>query len=117
MEERLKVISELSEKVIVNGEKEKKKRCTTCKKKKEIIMDVKEPVVELEQELPPSLGDIKLAYAELTSYGGVKEDKKPFISSIYNKIFNEELEYDCRVCVSTQVRKFTNYINKMNISV
>lgn len=119
MEEVNKIdfLKEISDKVVVNNQPEKKKRCTSCKKKKEVIVDVKELVVELSEELPPSLQEIKLAYSELTSYGGVKEEQKPFISSIYKKIFNEELEYNCNVCVSTQARKFTNYIKKMNIRI
>lgn len=109
--EQLKVeeILELREKN-KNKPVEKKKPCKTCKKKKEEITE-KLPVIQV--ELPPDVSEIKLAYEELTSYSGVKEDKKPFISRIYKEIFNEELEYNCGVCVSTQARKFKYYITEV----
>jgi hypothetical protein len=47
----------------------------------------------------------------------VKEDKKEFIKKIYTYIFKEELDLECRGCVSQQVRKFSNYLDKNNIKV
>lgn len=92
----------------------KQKKCTTCKKKnlKEL-----EPLIEISEIDTPTLQDIKMAYAELTSYSGIKEDKKEFINKIYEHIFSEELDFKCRGCASTQVQKFTNYLNKNNIKV
>jgi len=90
-----------------NKPMEKKKPCKTCKKKKEELTKLPEVV---KVELFPDINEIKLAYEELTSYGGVKEEKKEFISKVYQTIFNEELEYNCRVCVSTQARKMKHYI-------
>jgi hypothetical protein len=89
--------------------------CKTCKKKtiKELETVLEEPI-DLDI---PTIDQIKLAFAELTSFGGVKEDKKEFIKKIYTYIFKEELDLECRGCVSQQVRKFTNYLNKNNIKV
>jgi hypothetical protein len=115
-EERLEIIKQISEKVMVNNQPEKKKRCTSCKKKKEVIMTELPQVIEM--EYIPDAKDIKLAYEELTSYGGVKEDKKEFISKVYNQIFNEDLIYNCNSCVSTQAKKFKHYItSKLNIKL
>ncbi len=97
-----------------NGGIEKPKKCKTCKKK---VVKELEPILEVEALDIPSLQDIKMAYAELTSYGGIKPEKKEFIKKIYKHIFNEELDLDCRGCGSYQVQKFTNYLNKNNIRV
>ncbi len=89
--------------------------CKTCKKK--TIKEL-EPILEEPIDLDiPTLEDIKLAFAELTSYAGVKEDKKEFIKKIYTHIFQEELDLNCRGCTSQQVRKFSNYLDKNNIKV
>jgi hypothetical protein len=90
--------------------------CSSCKKKKEIVMTNPEPLEPI--EFGPDVNDIKLAYAELTSFKGVQEDKKEFISKIYQSIFQEELDYSCGSCVSTQVRKFEHYItNVLNLTI
>jgi len=95
--------------------KEKKKPCGTCKKK---VKEIKEPEPLIELPYIPDANDITIAYAELTSYGGVREDKKEFISKVYKEIFNEELVYDCRSCVSIQARKFKYFItNTLKINV
>ena len=89
--------------------------CKTCKKK--TIKEL-EPVLEEPIDLDiPTLENIKLAYAELTSYSGIKPEKMEFIKKIYTYIFKEELDLECRGCVSQQVRKFTNYLDKNNIKV
>lgn len=85
--------------------------CSSCKKKKEIVMTNPEPLAPV--EFSPDANDIKLAYAELTSFKGVQEDKKEFISKIYKSIFQEDLEFSCGSCVSTQVRKFDHYITNV----
>jgi hypothetical protein len=80
-----------------------KKGCASCKKKKH---EVKlEPVVN-EEIYVPTEADIKLAFAELTSLLGVKDDKKEFINNIYKYIFNEEFDWDCKTCVNNQARRF-----------
>ena len=89
--------------------------CKTCKKK---VVKELESVIEEQIDLDiPTIDEIKIAYAELTSYGGVKPEKKEFIKKIYMYIFKEELDLDCRGCGSYQVQKFTNYLNKNNIKV
>ncbi len=67
------------------------------------------PIVEEEVWIPTS-SDVKLAYAELTSLLGVKEDKKPFIEKVYKYIFNETFDWGCRSCVNAQARKFRIYV-------
>lgn len=86
----------------------KKKGCTTCKKKKNEVTQLP-PVVE-EDIFIPTQADIKLAYAELTSLLGVKEDKKEFIGKVYKFLFNEEFDWNCRSCVNKQARRFRIYV-------
>ena len=86
----------------------KKKGCTSCKKKKEVLTKL-EPVVE-EDMFIPTQEDIKLAYAELTSLLGVKEDKKDFIQKVYIFLFNEPFDWGCRSCVNNQARRFRIYL-------
>jgi hypothetical protein len=88
--------------------------CKTCKKKKELTE--LPPVVEL--DYIPSAEDIKSAYAELANYAGVQEDKKPMIKKVYEAIFNETFDFACGGCISTQARKFKNYIKfKLKIRI
>ena len=82
----------------------KKKSCTSCKKKKVEVTKL-EPVIE-EDIFIPTQEEIKLAYAELTSILGVKEDKKEFISKVYQFLFNEDFDWGCRSCVNNQARRF-----------
>jgi hypothetical protein len=87
----------------------KKKGCTSCKKKKEVLTKL-EPVVIDEDMFIPTQEDIKLAYAELTSLFGVKEDKKDFIQKVYTFLFNEPFDWNCRTCVNNQARRFRIYL-------
>ena len=82
----------------------KKKSCGSCKKKKEEITKL-EPLIE-EELFIPTEQDLKLAYAELTSILGVKDDKKDFISKVYKFLFDEEFDWNCRSCVNKQARRF-----------
>ena len=84
----------------------KKKGCSDCKKKKtEAVLE------KVKDEWIPSSEDIKLAFAELTSFGGVKDDKKEFINRVYVYIFNEEFDWNCRHCVNNQARRFKIYMD------
>jgi hypothetical protein len=88
----------------------KKKGCTSCKKPKEVVEKLPLPF-ELEEEVfIPTSSDIKLAYAELTSLLGVKEDKKEFISKVFKFLFNEDFDWGCRSCVNRQARRFRIYV-------
>lgn len=89
----------------------KKRGCGDCKKKKEINEPL--PVVDYEAVWIPTKDDIKLAYAELTSFGGVKEDKKDFINKVHNFLFGEDFDFGCKGCGKNRVRKFTNYIKTL----
>lgn len=85
--------------------------CSKCKKKKPVTE--LPPVVE-EIELVgfiPTKDDIVMAYAELTNYNGVNENKRDFINTIYKYLFNEDFDFNCGGCASSQARKFKNYIN------
>ena len=88
----------------IDNPPKKKKGCTSCKKKKEEVTKL-EPLIE-EELFIPTQEDIKLAYAELTSLLGVKDDKKEFINKVYQFLFNEDFEWACRSCVNNQARRF-----------
>jgi hypothetical protein len=108
MDKELDRLEKLKQNSIENPGK-KKRGCSDCKKKKEI----NEPLPPLEEFFIPTKEDIKLAYAELTSYGGVKEDKKEFINKVYNFLFGEDFNFNCRGCGRGRIRKFTNYVNSL----
>ena len=76
--------------------------------------EITEPLVLSIEDLStlPTLENIKLAYAELTSFGGVKADKKEFIQKIYEQLFNESFDFNCRSCVSAQARKFSFWMKQ-----
>lgn len=92
--------------------------CQSCKKKKPV--EKLEPIIE-EKELIgfiPTNEDIKLAYAELSSYGNISDEKKEFINKIYRYLFLEEFDFKCGSCASQQARKFKNFIiNDLKIDI
>jgi hypothetical protein len=79
--------------------------CTTCKKKKPVTK--LEPIVE--ETITFTDEQIKLAYQLL---GGIKQEEKPFVNEVYKSIFNEDFDWECRVCVNTQARKLKAYIEE-----
>ena len=91
----------------------KKKKCTTCKKKKEPITFLPELIDE--DMFIPSPSDIHLAYIEL---GRKDNSKREFVNKVYNFLFNEDFNFGCQSCVNVQVRRLKNYLNdKLNIKV
>lgn len=104
MEELTEKLNKLKEEAIANPGK-KKKGCTSCKKKKVEVTKL-EPIVEDVDMFIPTPEDIKVAYAELTSILGVKDDKKEFINKVYQFLFNEEFDWNCTSCVNKQARRF-----------
>jgi hypothetical protein len=85
--------------------------CSTCKKKK--VVTKLEPVIEEKMEF--SFEQVKLAYALL---GGIKQEEKPFVNDVYKYIFNEDFDWNCKVCVNSQARKLKNYIdNQLKLNV
>jgi hypothetical protein len=92
----------------IDNPPKKKKGCTSCKKKKNEVTELP-PIIEEEIFIPTS-SDIKLAYAELTSLLGVKEDKKEFIGKVYKFLFDEEFDWGCRSCTNKQARRFRIYL-------
>jgi hypothetical protein len=89
----------------------KKRGCSDCKKKKEINEPL--PQIDYEEIWIPTKEDIKLAYAELTSFGGVKEDKKVFINKVHNFLFGDDFDFGCKGCGKNRVRRFTNYMKTL----
>lgn len=109
MEQVLKEKLEKAKQELKDNPPVKKKGCSSCKKKKQEV--TKLPELPKEEELwIPTSADIKLAYAELTSLLGVKEDKKEFIQKVYQFVFNEPFDWNCRSCVHAQARKFRIYV-------
>jgi hypothetical protein len=91
----------------IENPSKKKKGCTSCKKKKEVVVEKLPLPFEIEEELfIPTQEDIKVAYSELTSILGVKDDKKEFIQKVYQFLFNEDFDWGCRSCVNKQARRF-----------
>jgi hypothetical protein len=85
--------------------------CQTCKKKK--VVTKLEPVVEEVMLFSPE--QVKLAYALL---GGIKQEERPFVNEVYKSVFNEEFDWNCKVCVNSQARKLKNYIeNDLKLKV
>lgn len=82
----------------------KKKRCTECKKKKEVVTKLPDPIEDL---YIATREDVMLAYTELGNKGN---DKHQFINKVYSSIFNENFDFTCESCVNRQGRKFKNYI-------
>ena len=85
--------------------------CTTCKKKKEVTK--LEPIIEEVMEFNPQ--QVKLAYNLL---GGIKVEERPFVNEVYKSIFNENFDWECKVCVNTQARKLKSYIeNELKMTI
>lgn len=94
----------------IDNPPKKKKGCTSCKKKKEVV---ELPPVELTTEpiYVYDEEDIVKAYHEMVRREGIKEESKVFISGVYKQLFNEEFIFDrCMSCKNTQYHKLRNYI-------
>ena len=85
----------------------KKGGCSSCKKKAPIT---ELPPVFEEHVWVPTKDEIVLAYYELSNMKGVQADKKEMIAKVYQFLFNEELDFTCRSCLSNQGMKFHNYM-------
>jgi hypothetical protein len=96
----------------IENPSKKKRGCTSCKKKpKDVVVENPPLPFELEEDIfIPTQDDIKVAYAELTSIIGVKEDKKEFIGKVFQFLFNETFDWGCRSCVNKQARRFRIYV-------
>ena len=108
MNEIFDKIEKAKQEAIQNPPK-KKKGCTSCKKKKDVPVELLEvhqdPIIVLTDET------IIQAYNEITRRNGVKEESKVFISEVYKQLFNEEYIFDnCVSCKNTQYHKLRNYI-------
>jgi hypothetical protein len=108
MEKELQEKIEKAKQEYIDNPPKKKRGCTSCKKKKEEVTKL-EPIIE-EDIFIPTQDDIKVAYAELTSIIGVKEDKKEFIGKVFQFLFNETFDWGCRSCVNKQARRFRIYL-------
>lgn len=97
---------ELKEKIeSLKSDGKKKKGCTSCKKKKEVLSILPEPV-DMEIYIPTK-EEIELAYLEL---GNRVQDKREFINKVYSALFGEEFNFGCTSCVNGQARRLRNYI-------
>jgi hypothetical protein len=105
-------LEELKKEAIENPLK-KKKGCSSCKKKKEIILETPAPLPhEVIGEIwIPTPEEIGLAYDELGSITFTQE-KKDFINKVYQFLFNEEFDFSCRSCGNVQARRFKNYLGR-----
>jgi hypothetical protein len=109
-------LEKLKQNSIENPGKQKRTKCTTCKKPKEVVVEKLPLPFELEPEIYiPTIEDIKLSYAELTSHGGVQENKKEFIQKVYQSLFNEEFIFNCGGCGKGQARKFTFHLKNIGL--
>ena len=99
---------ELKEKLeSLKADGKKKKGCTSCKKKKEVLTTLPE-IEEIEPFYIPTREEIQLAYVEL---GNRDRNKvKPLISKVYKALFDEEFNFGCASCVNGQARRLKNYI-------
>lgn len=102
-------LEQLKQEAIENPGKQKRTKCKTCKKPKEIIVEKAPLPFELELYIPTA-EDIKKAYIML---GGVKEEEKVFIKQVYQALFDEEFDFNCSSCVHTQTRKLGMYISNV----
>lgn len=85
-----------------------KRGCKSCKKPKEVVVEKLPLPFELEPEIYiPTIEDIKKAYIML---GSPKEEEKPFIKKVYESLFEDEFDFNCKSCVHTQTRALQNYI-------
>lgn len=105
-------IQELKQEAITTP-KTKSKKCHSCKKKNTEVTKLQ----LIEEEPLLSQQEIILAYANLTSMGGVREENKDNIQFVYQTLFNEPFDWNCKSCISTQVRKWTNWMKKNKIKV
>ena len=96
-------LEKLKQEAIENPPVKVKGGCKSCKKKKEIT----EKLPQLEQIFIPTIEDIKKAYIML---GNPKKEEKKFIMDVYQALFNEEFDFECRSCVHTQTTILKNYI-------
>jgi hypothetical protein len=108
-------LEKLKQNSIENPGKQKR-GCKSCKKPKEVVVENIPLPFELEEEIYiPTKDDIILAYAELTSFGGVKEDKKEFINKVYQALFGEEFIFNCGGCGKGQARRFTFHLKNIGL--
>jgi hypothetical protein len=99
--------NELKEKLqSLKGDVKKKKGCTACKKKKEVLTTLPE-IIEEENIYIPTREEIRLAYVEL---GNRVDNKQEFIGKVYRTLFDEEFNFGCSSCVNAQARRLRNYI-------
>ena len=95
----------------ITAPKTKSKKCHSCKKKNTEVTKL----IPIEDELLINNQEIITAYANLTTFGNVREENKDNIQFVYTTLFNEPFDWNCKSCISTQVRKWTNWLKKNNL--
>jgi len=79
--------------------------CSSCKKK-----NIPQTPQEIHSNDSLSWEEIRTAYDDLTSYGGVKPEKHESINKVYKALFGEPFNFSCGGCASHQANRFHNYI-------
>lgn len=105
--EILEKLEKAKEEAIKNPGK-KKKGCASCKKKKDVVTELpklEEPLVIYTDK------DFLAAYHELRNLRGVREEKKQYVSDVYEFLFSEPFDFNCRQCVNQQAIKLHNYLH------
>jgi hypothetical protein len=89
---------------------EKKKRgCTNCKKKVQIMPEVEPEQLQLTEK------EIRTAYDNLTSYRGVNPEHFESINHVFKTLFDEDFKFNCGGCGSYQAKRLHNYVTfKLN---
>jgi hypothetical protein len=101
--------SELKDKLqSLKSDGKKSKGCTACKKKKEPVTELPDPI-EIDVYIP-SPEEIRLAYIEL---GNKDQNKKELINKVFQFLYDEDFNFGCTSCMNVQVRKLKNYINEV----
>ena len=112
MDEMKDKLNKLKEEAIANPGK-KKKGCTSCKKKKEVLEKLPLPeAIDVFDDVPTQ-EEIKVAYAHLSRMGGPLDEHKELIDKVFIFLFGSKFDYSCRSCGNRQYSLITNYIKSM----
>lgn len=97
------------------------KRCTTCKKGKEVTqleeVITPEEIILIENDTKPSIEELKIAYADLSAKE-ITDDMKRVINKVFQYLFKEDFDFTCGPCGNIQARKLHFHLTSiLNIKV
>lgn len=97
------------------------KNCRSCKKGKEVTqleeVIVPEELSLIENDIIPSIEDVKIAYANLSAKQ-LTQSQKDQINKVFLYLFKEEFDFNCNPCGNVQARRLQFHItNILNIQV